>query len=64
MHILITGIDVQLVPQDYSVNEADDNVTVNVRATGFPVQDFDVGNVLVILFTEDVTAVSKSASTT
>ena len=50
----------RFVPQDYTVGEPDDNVTVNVRATGFPVQDFDIGNVSVFLFTEDVTAVGKS----
>lgn len=49
----------QFVPQDYLVNEADDNVTVTVRATGFPRQDFDIGNVSVLLYTEDVTAVGK-----
>ena len=53
-------ITVEFVPSnEYSVNEEDELVTITLRVSGFPSEEFDIPNVQVLLFTEDITTTSK-----
>ena len=57
---LNTEIFVEFVDQNFTVSEADGNVTVTVRATGFPSMPFDAGDsISVFLFTVDGSAEGK-----
>ena len=50
----------EFVFQNFTVSEADGNVTVTVRATGFPDAPFDtIDSVTVFLFTVDGSAEGK-----
>ena len=51
----------EFVPRNYTVTEGTDNyANVTVRATGFPGASYDVPDIVVLLTTEDGTAMATS----